>query len=123
MGASWTITDGTETHTFERNPSIDGTPTYEKGIGTMSTLAPDGQVVIYQGQRPPKTLTFSGLIDTEAEYDALVAWFDKDRIVRITDDHARTFDVVIAKFAPRRLLDGDWRYSYSVSSIVVATGP
>ena len=108
-------------YTFEVNPSEGGSPSYQKTISYKSTCAPDGKVIAFEGRDAPKSLEFSGVLFTEAEFDAFVEWWDKRYQVNITDDLGREFSILIETFVPRRerARSHPWKHSYSVTATVV----
>lgn len=119
----WTFTDPVTSagYTFIINPSEGGSPSYEKNIQYQNTAAPDGKVLSFEGRDNPKRLEFSGVLFTEAEYDAFVEWWDKRYQVVITDDLGRTFTILIESFVPKRerAVHSPWKHSYDVIATIV----
>lgn len=109
------------TYNFEVNPSDGGSPQYSKNISYSSTSAPGGKVIVFEGRDKPLTLEFSGVILTQAHYDAFVTWFQKRYQVNVTDDLGRQFSIIIESFSPKRerAVHSPWKHSYSVSATVV----
>lgn len=124
MTVRWTFEDpvAMTTYTFEINPLDGGSPSRTKNFGTENTLAPGGNVVIYEGQRPILTQEFSGTILTQDHYVAFVVWWEKSYPIRITDDLGRTFDVVFESFEPKRVYSPSrpWKHTYTVRTKVLA---
>lgn len=119
----WVFDDLTDssTYTFAINPNAGGSPQYKKTINTQSTAAPDGKTLIFEGRDAPQTLSFSGVILDEDQYDAMVTWFNKRHQIKITDDLNREFMVYITDFKPRRIraVQHPWKHEYEVDYIIL----
>jgi hypothetical protein len=50
-----------------------------------------------------------------------VTWFEKRRVIRLTDDFERQFNVYIEAFSPKRKrsVQYPWRHDYDLSLIVL----
>lgn len=120
----WVFTDSVvpETYTFEVNPNEGGSPTRKKNITGQPTTAEDGTAVLYEGQDPRPTTTFSGTILTEAQYDAMIAWFNKRYPITVDDDLGRTMTIYITGFDPKRAQrrSHPWRHTYTVDVVILA---
>lgn len=123
MTVKWKFDDLTDssTYTFEINPNEGGSPQYKKTIQTANTAAPDGKTLIFEGRDEAQQLTFSGTILSQAQYDAMVTWFNKRHQVRITDDLNRAYMVYITSFEPKRVraVHYPYKHTYTVNYIVV----
>lgn len=117
----WSFYDGTTTYTFEINPSDGGSPSRKKSITYKSTAAPDGKTLIFEGRDQPITVSFSGTLLTQAQYDAFETWFDKRQQVRITDDLGRQYWIYIESFDPKRVRarSHPWKHTYSIEATVL----
>ena len=109
------------TYNFEINPSEGGSPSYNKTFVYRSTSAPDGKVIVFEGREAPKTLEFSGVLLTEAHFNAFVEWYNKKYQVQVTDDLGREFSIIIESFVPKRerAVHSPWKHSYSVRATIV----
>lgn len=119
----WIFDDLTDSssYTFPINPSEGGSPQYKKSINTQNTAAPDGKTLVFEGRDAPQTLSFSGTILDEAQYNAMVLWFNKRHQIKVTDDLGREFMVYITDFEPKRVraVQHPWKHSYTVNYIVL----
>lgn len=110
-----------DSYTFAVNPSEGGSPAFNKNITYQVTAAPDGKVISFEGRDHPRTLEFSGVLFTEAEFDAFHEWWDKRYQVNVTDDLGRTFTIQINTFEPqrRRAIQHPWKHDYRISATIV----
>lgn len=110
-----------DTWEFAINPSEGGSPSYDKTITQQSTSAPDGKVILFEGRDQPQIIEFSGVLFTEAEFNAFVEWWNKRYQIQVTDDLGRQFYIVITSFKPtrRRAIQHPWKHDYSVSATIV----
>jgi hypothetical protein len=122
MVVRWTFSDGSTTYTFEINPNEGGSPARKRGVGFSVTAAPDGGVLVYEKRSDPRTLSFSGVVLTQAHYDALDEWSDKHEPITLTDDLSRSFTVILTSFEPRRVRSAlyPWKHTYTCEAIVLA---
>lgn len=118
MVTRWTFDDEVddESYTFAVNPREVNSPGVEKSILYTATAAPDGKVVLAQGRPVPTVITASGVLHTEAEYNAFVTWANKQHQVKLTDDIDREMWVYITKFAAQRIRSAiiPWKHSYEL---------
>jgi len=121
--AKWRFDDLTDStsYVFEINPNEGGSPQYKKTIQTSNTAAPDGKTLIFEGRDEPQQLTFSGTILSQAQYDAMVTWFNKRHQIQITDDLSRQFMVYITGFEPKRVraVHFPYKHTYTVTYTVL----
>ena len=82
----WTIANysGGQTYAFEINPLDATVPSFKRTITTQSTAA--GRQINYEGRRQPQTITVSGTILSEDQYNTMDAWARVRKQVKITDD-------------------------------------
>lgn len=120
----WTFYDPTNstTYTFPINPSEGGSPIHKKTMTYQNTLSPGGRVLIFEGQTEAQEVEFSGTILDQAQYDAMVLWFNKRHQIRLTDDLGRQFNIYITEFTPKRerAYHHPWKHSYSVKYVVMS---
>lgn len=119
----WTFHDPTvpETYTLEINPNEGGAPDYKKSITTMATAAPDGSTLMFEGRDEPKRLDFSGVILTEAQYMAFLAWWQKRHQILVTDDLGREYWVYFEQWTPtrKRTIHYPWRHNFQAKTIIL----
>lgn len=110
-----------DAYTFAVNPSEGGSPSYQKTFSTSTTSAPDGNVVLFEGRDAPQRFQFSGVLFTQAEFNAFVTWWEKRYQITVTDDLGRTFSIVIESFSPtrKRARSHPWKHDYQVTAVVV----
>jgi hypothetical protein len=110
-----------ETYTFEVNPNDGGSPQRKKNFSYQNTAAPNGKSLMFQGRDDTKTISFSGTLLTQAQYDTFGTWFEKSHQIRLTDDLSRQFWIVITSYAPKRVraVTHPWKHTYSIDATVV----
>lgn len=123
MAWRWTFqdTDTLETYELELNPSEGGTPGREKPLNYVSTSAPDGTAIIFEGQEQPKEVTVSGVILTETHFNAIVAWYERRVPILLTDDLSRQYRIYIKAFEPKRVraIQHPWKHDYQMTYVVL----
>jgi hypothetical protein len=117
------LADGTS-YVFEINPNADGSPQRRRNLTAVPTTAADGAPVVFEGTTGPPTGQFSGVLHSQAQYDAFVTWFKKRTIVQISDDLGRWQRVYITSFKPTAAFSYRHpnRAKYTVTYIVVDPG-
>lgn len=105
MVQRWTLYDPVddETFTFAFNPAEGGTPEYKKTINSVNSVAPNGKNIFYQGANEPQLLEFSGVVLEQEQHDDFVTWASKQRILILTDDLDRSWQVMIESYSPKRV--------------------
>lgn len=110
---------------MEVNPNSGAAPAIRKNIAHKTTTAPtdEGATLLFEGAEEPQTFDFGGVILTQTQYEAMVLWVNKKRVIRITDDLLRDWDVYLTGFAPRRKISRHypWRHDYDVTAVIVRT--
>lgn len=121
--AKWTFTDTVVpiSYTFEINPVDGGIPVFKKNVSTQNTLAPGGKVLLFEGQDQPQTVTWTGTLLTQTQYEAFVTWFQKRHQILVTDDRGVQMWVYITDFAPKRerAIHHQYKMSYTITAIVL----
>lgn len=124
MTVRWVFTDpvASTTYTFDINPLEGGSPQYVKNVGQRSTLAPDGDPVLFEGQAPLQESSFSGTILQKAHYDAFRLWAQKKYLVEMEDDLGRVSQIYITSFKPTRVRSAVYAYkhTYVVEYVIVS---
>jgi hypothetical protein len=111
-----------ESWTMEINPNAGASPEYRKRVNQAVTTAPDGNVLLFIGGEEPQKLHFSGVSLTQSQHEAMLEWYQKNRVITITDDLDRVFNVLIVSYAPKRKLSHTnfWRQDYDVEALIVS---
>ena len=121
--AKWVFTDPVDStsYTFDINPNQGGSPSWSKSITYENTSAPDGKTLMFEGRDEVKSLSFSGTILEEEQYDAMIEWFGKRHAIMMTDDLGRTFNIYITGFNPtrERAVHYPWKHSYEVNYTIL----
>ena len=117
----WTIANysGGQTYAFEINPLDATVPSFKRTITTQSTAA--GRQINYEGRRQPQTITVSGTILSEDQYNTMDAWARVRKQVKITDDLGEGFWVYVERFSPTRQKSTQfpWHMEYSLEATVL----
>jgi hypothetical protein len=108
------------TYTVAINPNEGGSPTVQKNMTALSNVGPSRGAILQEGQSSAPELTFSGVILTQAHYEALEYWFDKRIAIEITDDLGRKFRGVFSRWEPSRTRRAfnPWYHTYSAGFTV-----
>jgi len=123
MRIAWEFYDPVEDETYEWeiNPNDGGYPSRNKSIAYEATAAPNGQTLAFEGRESPATISFSGTILTESQFNTINTWYEKSNQIRLTDDLGREFWIYIRSFSPTRVrsINYPWRHTYSIEAIVL----
>lgn len=115
MTTRWVFNDAVavEAYTVPINPNAMTSPFGKTQKETLPASPVDGRVRALS-RRQPIEWQFSGVIRTQAHYDALLRWVTKPNPVEITDHLGRTFTVLLTAFEPedqRVKLATKWTYT------------
>lgn len=120
---AWVFTDlaTADSYVWPINPNDGGSPQYLKTINYQNTAAPDGKTLIFEGRDEPATASFSGVLLTEEQYNALYDWWKKRHQVQIEDDLGRKFVIYITKFQPKRERSRThpWKHTYTCEYVIL----
>lgn len=110
-----------ESYAWPVNPRTGAAPSYRKNVTKKATTGAGGAVLIFEGADQPQSFNFSGTILTEAQYNVMIEWWEKRRIITITDDLGRDWNVYFESFEPTRepRMSHPWRHTYSAECTVV----
>ena len=114
----WTLMDPTnqEVYYLRRNPK---TMTGGLNAQRTTTFGNHFGVRAFRKGVVPQPFDFAGLIVTQAEYDALLAW-SKRSVIWVGDHRGQTHEVVPLAFeaTPRRTgREGDFRFEYTFKTL------
>lgn len=106
--------DSSQSYTFDMNPNQMDSPLLEKTVDSHA----QGIDGVIRGARKDvaKGWSFSGVLHSQAQYEAFELWLHKGRI-HLTDHLGRTFLVRLTNFDPTRAgtRQHAWRHTYVVS--------
>lgn len=109
-------------YTWEVNPNDGGSPQVQKNMTILQSSGPNRMNLVMEGNSTVPTIAFSGVILTQAHYQAMELWFDRRVLIRLLDDLNRTFYGVFSKWTPkrsRRALN-PWYHTYDAEFHVTA---
>ena len=119
----WEFYDPAEdiTYYWPINPNAGGYPQRSKSIAYSATVAPDGQTVAFEGRDAPMSFSFSGVILSQEQFEAMTLWYEKRNQIRLTDDLDRQFWIYIKTFSAERQRSQShpWKHSYNVEAILL----
>lgn len=115
--ARWTISDGSTTMTFAYNPVAMTTPYPPKDL-TVSTR---NSLTILNAQKAVQW-SFNGNLYTQAEYDKLVLWHEKELLLTLTDHLGHIWSIVsqsldIKDRRSTRNNNTRWTYNWTVLNL------
>lgn len=119
----WQLIDSTtgdgHTYTFPKNPEKWTTPWKPQFLTHAATTAPDGEILAWQGGERAWRFQFSGIITTQAEYEALEFWSNLRRRFWLIDHRNVTRYVTFEHFDARARVvpNNPWVHDYTVSVI------
>lgn len=123
MFVRWHLTDPatSEDYEFEINPNEGGSPQRKRLVDSTPTVAPDGIPIIYEGRESPIELSWSGILRTEEQFNAIRKWYNKRHQILLTDDLGRTMWIYIIGFSPNRVRaqQAPWKHEYSIEARVL----
>lgn len=119
----WILEDlvTTDTITLEINPSSAKMGGYRKSLTEQAGCSPTGQRILFQGRNEPQTLSLSGVIFSEGQYNTLLDWSQKNYQFKLTDDLNRDWWIYITSFRPKRRRDigNRWLVNYDIEATVL----
>ena len=115
----WTFVD-TPDITLTLNPESDsGSLAVTKVIEYEVAAGPGGKTLIYESGTEMPTVSFSGYVYTEEQYNILAAEVEKDLSI-MTDDRGVTYNIIWSKFTTNRVRSKKypWRHDYELEGRV-----
>lgn len=119
MRVAWTFEDvhASEVYELEINPQEHTLPAW----GRILTSQPNavGSGILFQGRDVVETMTLSGTLLTEEQYNAFRDWDAKKKQIKITDDLGRVFWAYLTGFSPNRVKSNQypWRHTFTVQAV------
>ena len=108
------------TYTFEHNPTEMTSPFSRRVLNPEHTTAPDGQPVIFEGQPVAVEWSATGVVFTQAHYDALEQWHALNRRFYAIDHHERAWLVTLEDVSWTEMRDPSrpWAHRYSLKFLI-----
>jgi hypothetical protein len=122
---AWTLTDNSSgspvIYSFPINPNEFDPPGRDVNHTSESLTAPNAQPLIFQGREQVARGSMAGLVNTEAFYQNLQTWADKHYVMVLTDDQARTWNILITsvKWTRLRKANNQSRFDYTIEFLEV----
>lgn len=131
--AKWELFDFVTDTTVELeiNPESADIGGIERSLSEVGSTAPDGQRILFEGKRAPRTMSFSGVGVSQEHYEMLDQWAEKNYQIRLTDDLDRVFWIYITGFSPTRrktsagglagesITTNHWIFDYTLEATVL----
>lgn len=118
--------DAAESYTFEINPNAQDSPFLVRNV----TWDYNGPVLGWSGRRDgrlPKDWSFSGVLRSQAQYDALLVWVGKRVKIKLTDDRGTVYTLRLTTFSPSQQgparRNAPWRMTYTMRAMVYDVEP
>lgn len=87
---------------LEINPSAATMGGTTRSITEQGATSPSGKRILFEGRRSPQTISISGVVLTQDQYEVLLGWSEKNYQFKLTDDLLREYWVYIVNFSPNR---------------------
>ena len=118
----WTLSllDNSESYVFEINPNAALSAVRNRTIAWRYSR--EGHTGVRSG-RTPQPWEFSGVLRTEEQYLALLAWLNKRKKVRIVTDLGQELTVRLVAYKPEQAktrLQAPHRHQYSMSCLILS---
>lgn len=109
------------TYVFEINPNAQSSPLLPRDI--QWDFHPSTGFTGRRAGRTPHAWSFSGVLRSQDQYDALLEWVGKRAKVYLTDDRGDRFTLRLLEFKPvqsagARSRHAPWRMTYQVTALV-----
>lgn len=121
----WVLTDPVTMDSYDLpvNPKESDSPGIKKSLTTHNTTAPGGAVLIFEGEDSPQSITSSGTLLTQGEYEAFLEWADKRYPVELEDDLGRTYLIYIESYEAKRVRSRmyPWRHEFTLHYTILGT--
>lgn len=116
----WTLAllDNSESYVMELNPNAAGNALANRAVEwTSSRLGYTGT----RSGRTPQPWEFSGVLRSQAQFEAMVLWLNKRKKVRVTTDLGQQYVVRLVSFVPdqsRSRVQAPHRHTYTVNCLI-----
>jgi hypothetical protein len=111
---------GGMTFTFPHNPTEMTSPFSRRVLNPEFTAAPDGQPIIFEGEPVATEWGATGVVFTQAHYEALEAWHVLNRRFYAIDHHERAWLVTLedVSWSAKRDPSRPWAHGYSLKFLI-----
>jgi hypothetical protein len=124
----WTFTDvyqkGPSPYTYAMtiNPNDGGSPTFDKSVVPLRVTGPNEMPILQEGSPGMAVMTFSGIILSQAQLEAMEIWFRKRILLMVQDDLGRRFYGVFSRWVPKRTrrASNAWYHTYDADLSLTA---
>lgn len=120
---AWSLTDNSSgspvVYDFQVNPNTFKPPGRIPSIQQNQSSAPNGVTILFQGRDEAPAGQMGGFIHTEAQFNDINEWGNKQFPLILTDDQSTTWEILITGFNLTRLRRAinQWRYDYTIDFI------
>ena len=124
----WIFTDpiGATSYTFPINPNAMATLSPSHQRSALVGGAFESRMRVLQADHKmngPFDWSFSGTINTQAHYDAMVTWLAKPNPINLTIHNGRVYNILLKEFKPvdkRSGKNNKTRWAYEMAATVVS---
>jgi hypothetical protein len=114
------FTEQADRYVMAINPNDGGAISVQKNIMMSQTVGPNRVNILQEGTSQAPLLTFSGVILTQDQLEAMERWYDRRVFIKLTDDLGRQYFGVFSKWAPKRIRRASnfWFHTYEAEFTV-----
>jgi hypothetical protein len=111
---------GGMTFQFPHNPTEMTSPFSQRVLNPEHTTSPDGQPIIFEGEPVATEWSATGVVFTQAHYDALEQWHALNRRFFAIDHHERAWWVTLeaVDWTPMRDPSRPWAHRYTLKFLI-----
>lgn len=108
---SWRLSDGSTTYTFAIGPDAMNLDLKRSTVfGVM--LSNTSKSLVMMNSDQPIIGEISGTLISQAEYNALLGWWQSTKQLTLTDDLGQDFVIIIIDFTPERVLSIEFPFRH-----------
>lgn len=117
MTVQWKFTQGVEEYEFAINPNKMSKP-HRRFATEGRPIGIGNRMHGMRGRRVPVELTFSGVLNTEAQYDAFRHWvYEVEGHIDLTTHLGQVYEIRLLQFIPterKRSKLNPWRFEWAL---------
>lgn len=118
----WTLTDAVvgDNYIFNANPNSDQEQ-YTKNLQFEAVVVPGALPLLYEGQDTPTTVTLSGTLLSQTQWQTFVAWENRRHQVLLTDDRGYARYIYIYQLQGTRKPSAlyKWRMDWTMTAYLI----